>query len=263
MDVGDFEKLVALGKEIGLEGKDLQDFLCDEGAAYREKQSQEAEYKRKQLEIDQENRDRLERDRERQDRDRERQRQHELELARLKAETGTSQLGQSNLSMSHTVQFKPAKLPPFDENKDGIDAYLTRFEKYHTVLRTNKDEWALYLATLLKGKALDVYSRLSSQESSDYDALKMALLRRYQLTEEGLKKRFYKSCPEDGESCTQFMVRLTSELHRWTDATKIPKTFDDLCEMLVKEQFLSVCNQDMAMHLREKTHTDYRFSKIC
>ena len=86
--------------------------------------------------------------RERQDRDRERQRKHELELARLKAETGTSQLSQSNLSMSYTVQFKPAKLPPFDENKDGIDAYLTHFEKYHTVLKTNKDEWALYLATV-------------------------------------------------------------------------------------------------------------------
>ena len=40
----------------------------------------------------------------------------------------------------------------------------------------------------------------------------MALLRRYQLTEEGLKKKFYASCPEVGESCTQFMVRLSGEL---------------------------------------------------
>ena len=37
MDVEDFEKLVALGKEIELEGKDLQDFLCDERVAYRGK----------------------------------------------------------------------------------------------------------------------------------------------------------------------------------------------------------------------------------
>ena len=61
------------------------------------------------------------------------------------------------------VQFKPAKLSFFDENKDSINAFLTRFEKYHTVLKTGKEERAIYLAALLKGKALDVYSRLSNE----------------------------------------------------------------------------------------------------
>ena len=37
MDVDTLERLTALGKEIGLEGKDLQDFLRDERAAYRKK----------------------------------------------------------------------------------------------------------------------------------------------------------------------------------------------------------------------------------
>ena len=38
MDVDDFQKLLVLGKEIGYEGRDLQDFMRDERAAYREKQ---------------------------------------------------------------------------------------------------------------------------------------------------------------------------------------------------------------------------------
>ena len=249
MDVDEFQKLLALGKEIGLEGKDLQDFMRDERVAYREKQARDAserekefEFRQRQLEMDRVERESL--------------RQHELEMAKLKVENGTNnQSDQSSLGKMQ-VQFKPAKLPFFDENKDSIDAFLTRFEKYHTVIKTGKEEWAIYLAALLKGKALEVYSRLSNEESNNYDALKMALLRRYQLTEEGLKKKFYASCPEVGESCTQFMVRLSGELRQWIDATKIPKSFDELSALLVKEQFLNTCDQDMAMHLREKISSD-------
>ena len=47
-------------------------------------------------------------------------------------------------------------------------------------MKVDKEGWAIHLAALLKGKALEVYSRLSSQESNDYGVLKMALLRRYQ-----------------------------------------------------------------------------------
>ena len=76
------------------------------------------------------------------------------------------------------------------------------------------------------------------------------------LTEEGLKKKFCASRPEVGESCTQFMVRLSGELRQWIDATKIPKSFDKLSALFVREQFLSICDQDMAVHLREKISND-------
>ena len=59
MDVDEFQKLLALGKEIGLEGKDLQDFMRDERVAYREKQARDAserekefEFRQRQLEMD-------------------------------------------------------------------------------------------------------------------------------------------------------------------------------------------------------------------
>ena len=43
MNVDTLERLTALGKEIGLEGKDLQDFLHDERAAYREELDRQRE----------------------------------------------------------------------------------------------------------------------------------------------------------------------------------------------------------------------------
>ena len=43
MDVEQLEKLTILAKEIGLEGKELQDFIRDERMAYREKQQYDRE----------------------------------------------------------------------------------------------------------------------------------------------------------------------------------------------------------------------------
>jgi len=70
-----------------------------------------------------------------------------------------------------------------------------------------KDDWAIYLAALLKGSALGVYPRLLSEQSNDYKVLKAALLKRYVMTEEGYKQRFYDS---------NLQSRLGSLLQDWT-----------------------------------------------
>ena len=82
------------------------------------------------------------------------------------------------------------------------NAYLSRFEKYHTVMKPDRSNWAVYLAALLQEKALKVYSRLSGDDINDYGVLKLALLRHYQLTEESLTKTFFGSTPEGDESCS-------------------------------------------------------------
>ena len=44
------------------------------------------------------------------------------------------------------------------------------------------------MSKLLKGKALDVYALMPVEEALNYDMLKAALLKRYELTEEGLRE---------------------------------------------------------------------------
>ena len=51
------------------------------------------------------------------------------------------------------------------------------------------------------------------------------------------------------------MVRLESHLEKWLVATKIPQTYKDLTNLLVREQFLSSCDVSISAHLREK-HVD-------
>ena len=47
----------------------------------------------------------------------------------------------------------------FEESKDKMDSYLSRFEKYATANKWDKNMWATYLSALLKGRALNIYDR--------------------------------------------------------------------------------------------------------
>ena len=81
-------------------------------------------------------------------------------------------------------EVRDPKLPYFEESKDKMDSYLSRFEKYATTNKWDKNVWAAYLSALLKSRALDVYDRLSTEDAADYDKLKDALLKNFDMTEE-------------------------------------------------------------------------------
>ena len=88
------------------------------------------------------------------------------------------------------------KLPYFDESKDKMDSYSSRFEKYATANEWKKSIWAAYLSALLKGRTLDVYDRLSVDYAVDYEKLKEALLKNFDMTERGFRKKFRYERPE-------------------------------------------------------------------
>ena len=85
---------------------------------------------------------------------------------------------------------KVPKMPYFDEERDFMDSYLGRFERFAETQKWKREHWAMYLSALLTGRALDVYSRMPDQ-AGDYDRLKDALLKRYLLSADGFKKRFH------------------------------------------------------------------------
>ena len=69
------------------------------------------------------------------------------------------------------IKAKLPKLPSFCDGKDNMDAYLKRFERFAKNAKWPAEEWATNLSTLLQGKALEVYSRLSTEDANDYDKL--------------------------------------------------------------------------------------------
>ena len=150
------------------------------------------------------------------------------------------------------VHARDPKLPYFEESKDKMDSYLSRFEKYATANKWDKNVWAAYLSALLKGRALDVYDRLSTEDAADYDKLKDALLKNFDMTERGFRKKFRYSRPERSETFIQFSSRLCSYLNKWLTMAKVEKSFEAVCDFMARDQFLEACSRELFVHLKPK-----------
>ena len=139
------------------------------------------------------------------------------------------------------------------DGRDDLDNYLLRFERYATVAGLEKKTWATQLSPLLSRRALEVYSRLSQDEAMDYERLKLALLKRYDFTEFGYRRRFRDAKPEGQESLGQFIVRLKNYLTKWVKLAQIEESFDGVVELMVREQFTNACSKDLSVYLNERS----------
>ena len=173
-------------------------------------------------------------------------REHELELARL------GQGNRDDRPRDREDRAKAPKLPLFVDGKDDLDTYLQRFERFAETAKWKKDGWASKLSALLSGHALEVYSHLSEEGAKKYDKVKIALMKRYDLTEDGYGRKFRASKPEVDESPEQFIVRLDRYLLWWLELSDTEQTFDGLKDLIVKEQFIDSCPKDLAIHLCER-----------
>ena len=102
--------------------------------------------------------------------------------AKLEASRRESIMSETGTPVVRARAQRSPKLPCFDQQRDDIDDYLMRYERYSEIQGWDKEDYALNLGVLLTGKALDVYSRFPLQEANDYDKLKLALLTHFQLT---------------------------------------------------------------------------------
>jgi len=129
----------------------------------------------------------------------------------------------------------------FDERSDDMDSFLHRCEVYADSQGWSKGQCAVYLSALSKGNALEIYSRLPVKHAQDPEILKDALLKRFNLTEEGLKRKCKSARAEVEEAPTQFIARLEDYLMKWIDLANVEKNFDGLINLIVREQYLESC----------------------
>ena len=191
MASAELKELVELAKEAGLEGTELFNFLRDERTGQREREKEEREREKEEREREEKEREH-QREREKAEADafqREADRRHEIELARLRVEDNVlnrSGQAEGNIGSMGSVP----KLPSFDEKIDDFDAYLYRFRGCATMQGWPKERWASNLSDLLKGNALQVFHRMSLDDSGDYELLTIALLNRYRLTDADFRNKF-------------------------------------------------------------------------
>ena len=143
---------------------------------------------------------------------------------------------------------KDVRVAKLTEN-DDIEAYLTTFERLMGAYEVKKDKWAFKLAPQLVGKAQQAYAGLSVDDASDYDQLKSAILRRYDITEESYRQRFRAAKPGPGESNQELAARLEDLAGKWMKACT---SIDELRDLVVLEQLLITLPEDVRIFVKER-----------
>ena len=97
---------------------------------------------------------------------------------------------------------------------------------------------------------------MSDTDASGYDKLKKALSTRYSYTEDGYRKRFREATPETEETPDQFVIRLKKYLAKRLELSgSSPANLDALVHLIVKEQLINACFEELARHVPVKEGT--------
>ncbi|KAJ8035775.1 hypothetical protein HOLleu_19551 [Holothuria leucospilota] len=135
------------------------------------------ELKRLEIEMNKEIRlKEMEREREKEEREMQMQREKEarehefrlkqLELGVIKASDPKIGLDTGGFDVSKHVKF----VPKFQE--DNVEKFFNHFEKLGEQLKWPRDKWSILIQSNFTGKAQEVYSALSIEDSMDYDKVK-------------------------------------------------------------------------------------------
>ena len=138
------------------------------------------------------------------------------------------------------------------DGKDNLDSYLLRFERLATVAGWERSDWVTRLSPLLSGRALDVFSGLSDEQARDYDKLQKAFLQREDFTKQGYRERLREAKPEEQESPSQFIVRISNYFDKWVELAVGDKTFKGVSELMVREHFANSCPKNVSVFLKER-----------
>uniref|UniRef100_A0AAR2LUH6 SCAN box domain-containing protein n=1 Tax=Pygocentrus nattereri TaxID=42514 RepID=A0AAR2LUH6_PYGNA len=139
-------------------------------------------------------------------------------------------------------------VPPFCESE--VDTYFSIFERMAVSLKWPKEFWTLLLQCRLTGKARDVCSSLSLSDSMEYEAVKAAILRAYELVPEAYRQRFreYKKSP--AHSYVEFTREKALIFDKWVAANKV-SDFESLRELMLLEDFKNGLPDRIAVYLNE------------
>ena len=175
----------------------------------------------------------------------------EIKLKEIEAKVNSSS------QSSHATKFDPTKyvrlVPEFQEKE--VDKYFVHFEKIASSMEWPKAYWAIMVQGKFVNKASDAYSALPLEDSNDYDKVKQAVLKAYQLVPEAYRQKFRAERKAAEQTHVEF-ARVKEQLFdRWLGAKEIQEDFGKLRELMLVEEFKRCVHADIRTHLDESKVT--------
>ncbi|KAJ8044249.1 hypothetical protein HOLleu_11655 [Holothuria leucospilota] len=210
----------------------------------REREERERERKEREMQMQKEKEEReMQMQREKEAREHE-FRLKQLELGVIKASDPKIGLDTGGFDVSKHVKF----VPKFQE--DNVEKFFNHFEKLGEQLKWPRDKWSILIQSNFTGKAQEVYSALSIEDSMDYDKVKKAILQAYELVPEAYRQKFRKYRKADTQTYVEFAYQKERHFDRWCASKKV-STFDTLRQLMLVEEFKRCVNDDIKTHLEE------------
>ena len=189
----------------------------------------------------------------------ERQMQIEREKLKFDAELRMKELELQNMtvkrqSLDSGAHFDVTKhirlVPPFQEKE--VDKYFLHFEKVAENLKWPKEHWTLLLQSVIIGKAREIYTQLTVEQSSSYDTVKELILKAYELVPEAYRQKF-RNCKKENEQTHVEFARTKEQLFdRWCSSKEIGSNHEKLRQLMLVEEFKRCINSDIKSFLDEK-----------
>ena len=141
-------------------------------------------------------------------------------------------------------------VPPFQEKE--VDKYFLHFEKVAENLKWPREHWTLLLQSVVIGKAREIYTQLSLEQSSDYDKVKELILKAYELVPEAYRQKFRDCRKEPNQTHVEFARTKEQLFDRWCSSKKVGSDHEKLRQLMLVEEFKCCINSDVRAFLNEK-----------
>ena len=189
-----------------------------------------------------------------------------LEKARIEQEMGLREVdlarrGHEGSHDSFEVTKQARLVPKFEEA--NVDEYFVHFERTALNLGWPRECWSMLLQTVLTGKAQKAYATLPAENCADYELVKAAVLKSFELVPEAYRQRFRTQRKTENQSYVEFLWEKENALKKWCDSKRIDGDVEKLRQLILAEEFLNCVPEEVRVHLSErKTDVNYEMAAL-
>ena len=110
----------------------------------------------------------------------------------------------------------------------------------------------MLLQTVLTGKAQRAYATLPTENCADYDLVKAAVLKSFELVPEAYRQKFRTQRKTENQSYVEFLRGKENALDKWCDSKRIDGDAEKLRQLILAEEFLNCVPEEVRVHLSER-----------
>ena len=107
------------------------------------------------------------------------------------------------------------------------------------------------MQSVVIGKAREIYTQLSLEQSSDYDKVKELILKAYELVPEAYRQKFRDCRKVPNQTHVEFARTKEQLFDRWWSSKKVGSDHEKLRQLMRVEEFKWCINSDVRAFLNE------------